>query len=47
MKEWTTPEVMELEITATADDWKPQASFDGAYLGDGKFSGWFGEKESN
>lgn len=43
MKEWTTPEVMELEITATADEWKPQDCWDGAYLGDGKISGWFGK----
>lgn len=47
MKEWTTPEVKELEIAATADEWKFQLKLDGAYVGDGKVSGWFGEKESN
>ncbi len=46
MKEWTTPEVKELEIAETAHEFKIQPKLDGGYLGDGEVSGWFGEDGS-
>lgn len=45
MREWNAPELQELDLNATAAEWKPQPSFDGAFLGDGKVSGWFGSAE--
>lgn len=47
MKKWETPAMAELNISNTEHDWKIQPSFDGGYLGDGEFSGWFGEKETD
>lgn len=45
MKKWERAEITCLDIAETSHDWKPQFSFDGAYLGDGKVSGWFGKPD--
>ncbi|SCX83672.1 hypothetical protein [Butyrivibrio sp. INlla14] len=45
MKKWERAEITCLDIAETSHDWKPQFSLDGAYLGDGKVSGWFGKPD--
>lgn len=45
MKKWETPAMAELNINSTEHEWDRQPEWDGGYLGDGKFSGWFGPKD--
>ena len=42
MKKWNSPEIAELNVNETEHQWKFSGSRDGGYLGDGKFTGWFG-----
>ena len=46
MKKWERAEITCLDIAETSHEWRVQLSFDGGYLGDGKFTGWFGKPES-
>lgn len=45
MKKWERAEITCLDIAETSHEWRPQLSLDGAYLGDGKVSGWFGKPD--
>ncbi len=45
MKKWENPAVEELNINETEHDWDIQPKLDGGYIGDGEFSGWFGEDD--
>ncbi len=47
MKKWENAEIMQLNVTETKEDWWPDCSRDGGYLGDGKLSGWFGQPKNN
>ena len=42
MKNWNSPEIVELNVNDTEHQWEFSWEWDGGYLGDGKISGWFG-----